>query len=65
MDEKIVKNAWLHRKYSFFPVNVAACSCSGGADPYDAHDETLLAEDKDTDEEEEMPMDEDEEEDDE
>ena len=58
LDEQIVKNAWLHHEYSFFPVDVAARSCSGGADPYDAHDERLLAEDEDTDEEEEMPMDE-------
>jgi hypothetical protein len=63
LDEQIVKNAWLHRDYSFFPADVAARS--GGADPYDAHDERLLAEDEDTDEEEEMPMDEDDDEDDE
>ena len=54
----------MHREYSFFPVDVAARSRSGGADPYDAHDETLLAEDEDMDEEEGMPMNEDEEEDD-
>ena len=42
------------------PVDVAACSCSGGADPYDAHNETLLAEDEDTGDEEQMPMDEEE-----
>ena len=55
-----MKNAWLRGKYSFFPVDVAARSCSGGADPYDAHDERLLAEDEDMDDEEEMPMDEEE-----
>jgi hypothetical protein len=46
-----------------FQVDVAARS--GGANPYDVHDERLLAEDEDTDEEEEMPMDEDDDEDDE
>ena len=57
MDEQIVKNAWLHGEYSFFPADVAAHS--GGApvaDPYEAHDEMLMGEDEE-DEEEEMDED--------
>ena len=50
MDEQIVKNAWLRHDYSFFPVDVAARS--GVADPYDAHDERLLAEDEEDEEDE-------------
>ena len=57
-DEQIVKNAWLHGEYSFFPADVAAHS--GGAlvaDPYDAHDEMLMDEEDEMDEDE-MLMDE-------
>lgn len=55
IDEQIVRNAWLHRDYSLFPADVAARGATV-ADPYDAHDERLLAEDEDTDEEEENEM---------
>jgi hypothetical protein len=48
MKSQIVKDAWLHGEYSFFPADVAACS--GGAsvaDPYEAYGEMLMDEDKD------------------
>jgi hypothetical protein len=42
MDEQIVKNAWLHGEYSFFPVDVAARSGASIADSYEAHAEMLM-----------------------
>ena len=57
IDEQIVKNAWLHREYSLFPADVAVRGATV-ADPYDAHDETLLGDDEE-DEEEENEMEED------
>jgi hypothetical protein len=51
MDEQIVKNTWLHGEYSFFPLDVAA-RCASVADPFDAHDEMLMREDKEEEEDE-------------
>ena len=45
IDEQIVRNAWLHREYSLFPADVAVRGATV-ADPYDAHDETLLGDDE-------------------
>jgi DDE superfamily endonuclease len=55
MDEQIiVKNAWLHGEYSFFPADVAAHRAPV-ADLYEAHDEMLMGDDEvDNDVEEEM-----------
>ena len=44
MDEQIVKNAWLHGEYSFFPADVAARSGASIADSYEAHAEMLMRE---------------------
>jgi DDE superfamily endonuclease len=52
MEEQIVKNAWLHGEYSFFPSDVAARSGKSIDDPYDAHGERLFAEDEEDEEDE-------------
>jgi DDE superfamily endonuclease len=52
MDEQIVKNVWLHGEYSFFPVDVAARSGASIADPYEAHAEMIMREDKEDKEDE-------------